>query len=471
MIDTQRYDVIVIGAGPGGYVSAIKASQLGLKVAIIEKKWLGGVCLNVGCIPTKALLRNAELAHILRERKNEFGISFENLRVDYGAAVKRSRQVSKRLTKGVTFLMKKNKIDIYEGTGFILAKDKVQVTTEDGNIQDLYTRNIIVATGAHTFIIPGIEIDGESILTYSEAILQEQLPESVVIIGAGAIGMEFATVWNSYGSKVTIVEMLPNILPLEDEEVSVVLAKAYKKRGMEILTGTRVESVKKDGKGVLVQVSGEGGKTTLEAEQALVAIGFRPNLTDLGLEEVGVKTTKAGIAIDERMATNVPGIWAIGDVTGWLLLAHVASAQGVICAENIAGVETISLDYAMMPRAVYTSPQVAAFGLSEAEARKRAEERGSDIKVGRFNFMANGKALGLGDYTGFAKIITDVKEGEILGAAMVGPDVSELLPELTLAQRMGMTSEDIAHNVHAHPTLSEVLMEAAHAVKGQAVHM
>ena len=465
---SEQYDVVVIGAGPGGYVSAIRAAQFGLKTAIVEKKWLGGVCLNVGCIPSKALLKNADLAETLREHSKELGVSFDNLELDFGAAVKRSRKVSDRLTKGVAFLMRKNKIDVLMGTAKLTGANALEVVDEKGEKKELAAKNIILATGSHAFVIPGVKIDGEKIVTYSEAILQEKLPESVVIIGAGAIGVEFATVWSSYGTDVTLVEMLPSILPLEDKETSAVLAKVFKKRGIKMLTSTKVESVETTDTGVKVTVSGEGGKQVLEAEQAMVAIGFRPNTSDLGLEKAGVKLDKRGfIEIDDRMATNVPGIWAIGDVTGKLLLAHVASAQGAICAENIAGVETITLDYKMMPRAVYSHPQVASFGMSEDEAK----EAGYEVKVGRFNFIANGKALGLGAGDGFVKIIADAKYGEILGAAMVGPDVSEMLPELTLAQRMELTSEDIARTVHAHPTLGEVIMEAAHGVEGLPIHM
>ena len=464
----NNYDVVVIGAGPGGYVSAIRASQLGKKVAIVDKQWLGGVCLNVGCIPTKSLLKNAELAHTLRERGSEFGFSFENLKLDYGAAVKRSRTVSDRLVKGVQFLMKKNAIDVFIGTAKLTAKDKVSVIDAAGKAQELGTKNVVIATGSYATPIPNVKIDGEHILTYKEAILQEKLPKSVVIIGAGAIGIEFATVWSSYGTDVTVVEMLPRILPLEDEEISNELNKQFQKRGIKTLTGTKVLSLEASKKGVTVKVSGADGEKTLEAEQALVAIGFRPNTEGLGLETAGVQLTdRKFIKIDARMATNVPGIWAIGDVTGQLLLAHVASAQGIVCAENIAGVETVTLDYTMMPRATYCSPQVASFGLTEAQAK----EKGYNVKVGRFNFQANGKALGLGDYAGFAKIISDAKYGEILGAHLIGPDVSELLPELTLAQRMELTVEEIARNVHAHPTLSEVLMEAAEAAAGHGIHM
>ena len=462
------FDVIVVGAGPGGYVCAIRAAQLGLKTAIVERRFLGGICLNVGCIPSKALLRNAEVAHLLRERGKEFGFQVEGLKLDYAAAVKRSRQVSNRLTRGVGFLMKKNSIEVFMGTARFSGAKELTVTGESGEPQILRGENIVIATGASASMIPGVKPDGERVLTYLEAILQERLPKSAVIIGAGPIGLEFATVWNAYGSEVTVVEMLPRIAPLEDEEVSNELAKAFKKRGVRLLTGTKVEAIESLKTKVKVKIAGESGEDTLEAEQALVAIGFKPNTQDLGLDVTGVKLDERGfVEIDERMATNVPGIWAIGDVTGKLMLAHVASAMGIICAENIGGVETITLDYEMMPRATYSQPQVASFGLTEAQAR----ERGYEVKVGRFPFQANGKALGLGDYAGWVKLITDAKHGEILGAHLVGPEVTELLPELTLAQMMELTPTEIARNVHAHPTLSEVLMEAAHAAEGHAIHI
>jgi dihydrolipoamide dehydrogenase len=464
----SSYDVVVIGAGPGGYVCAVRASQLGLKVAVVEKQWVGGVCLNVGCIPSKALLRNAEIAHTLRERGKEFGFSFDNLQLDYSAAVKRSRQVSDRLTRGVGFLLKKNNIKLIMGAAELVGAQKVKVTDKDGKVTELEAKNIVIATGSHTAMIPGVVADGKRILTYLEAILQTERPERVVIIGAGAIGMEFATIWSSYGTQVTVVEMLPRVLPLEDEEISTELAKNLQKRGIQLLTSTKVKSVTATKTGVQVVVSNDAGEQTLEADQALVAIGFKPNIENLGLEKAGVALTERKfIQIDERMATSVPGVWAIGDVTGQLLLAHVASTQGIVCAENIAGVETISLDYRMMPRATYCQPQVASFGLTEAQAI----EQGHTIKVGRFPFQPNGKALGLGDYAGFVKIITDEKYGEILGAHMIGPEVSELLPELTLAQRMELTAAEIGRNVHAHPTLSEVLMEAAEGVEGRAIHI
>ena len=462
------YDVAVIGAGPGGYVAAIRAAQLGLKAAIVDREWLGGVCLNVGCIPSKALLKNAEVAHLLRERGADFGFEIQGLKLDYAAAVKRSRQTADRLVKGVGFLMKKNAIDVHMGTAKISGPGSLAVTEAGGKTHEVKARNIILATGASSSMIPGVAPDGTRILTYREAILQDRLPKSVVIIGAGAIGLEFATIWSSYGVKVTLVEMLPRIAPLEDEEVSKELAKAFTKRGIEILAGTKVESLEPTKAGVKISVTGEKGSHVLEAEQALVAIGFKPNSAGLGLEALGVKLGVSGVVeIDERMATNVPGVWAIGDVTGKLMLAHVASAMGIICAENIAGAPTVTLDYEMMPRATFSQPQVASFGLTEAQAK----ERGYEVKIGRFNFQANGKALGLGDYAGWVKILTDAKYGEILGAHLVGPEVTELLPELTLARMLELTTAEIARNVHAHPTLSEVLMEAAHAAEGHAIQM
>ena len=461
-------NVLVIGAGPAGYVCAIRAAQLGKKVAIVDREWLGGVCLNVGCIPSKALLKNAEVAHTLRTRGKEFGFEVEGLKLDYPTAVRRSRQVAERLVKGVGFLMKKNKIEVLMGTARLQGGGGVAVTAADGSVKTISAGDIVVATGARPAVLPGIEVDGERVLTYREAILQESLPRSVVIIGAGAIGLEFATIWNSYGAEVTLVEMLPRIAPLEDEEVSKELSKAFAKQGIKVLAGTRVERVEVLKTGVKVMVSGADGGQTLEAEQALLATGFKPNSQDLGLEAAGVRVSERGfVEIDERMATNIPGVWAIGDVTGKLMLAHVGSAMGIVCAENIAGADTVKLDYAMMPRATYSQPQVASFGLSEAEARAQ----GREVKVGRFPFQANGKALGLGDYAGWVKIVTDAKYGEILGAHLVGPEVTELLPELTLAQRMELTPAEIARNIHAHPTLSEVLMEAAHAAEGHAIHM
>ena len=464
----ENFDVVVIGAGPAGYVAAIRAAQLKQKVAIVDKQWLGGVCLNVGCIPSKSLLKNAEVAHTLRERGKDFGFSFDNLKLDYGVAVKRSRQNSDRLVKGVGFLMRKNNIAVHMGEAKFKSADTVTVTDKDGKATDLKAKNIILASGASVAVPGAWKVDGERVLTYQEAILQEKLPKSVVVIGSGAIGVEFATIWRSYGVDVTIVEMLPRLVPLEDEEISKDLKKEFEKRGIKCLVGNKVESVEATKTGVKVKVSAEGKETTLEADQALVAIGFRPNSKGFGLEEVGVKLNERGLVeINEKMQTSVPNIYAIGDVTGKLMLAHVGSAMGIVCAENIAGAETVTLDYDMMPRATYCHPQIASFGYTEAQAK----ERGYNIKVGRFPFQANGKALGLGDYAGWVKIVVDEKYGEILGAHMIGPEVTELLPELTLAHLMELTPHEIARNVHAHPSLSEVLMEAAHGAEGQPIHL
>jgi dihydrolipoamide dehydrogenase len=463
-----EYDVIVIGAGPGGYVCAIRAAQLGKKTAIIDREWLGGVCLNVGCIPSKALLKNADVAHTLRERGKEFGFKFKDLELDYGTAVKRSRQVSSRLVKGVGFLMRKHDIDVLMGEAKFTDPHSLSVQQEDGTTSDLTAKDIVIATGASPMLIPGVDVDGEQVLTYREAILQERIPKSVVIIGAGPIGLEFATIWNAYGVEVTIVEMLPRIAPLEDEEVSKELAKAFRKRKIQILTSTKVKKVERADERVFVHISSEDDLEPVEAEQALIAIGFKPHSGNLGLEKAGVALSKQGaVEIDERMSTNVPGIWAIGDVTAKVMLAHVASTMGIICAENIAGLDTVTIDYKMMPRAIFSNPHVASFGLTESEA----QESGYDVKLGRFPFQANGKALGLGDYGGWVKLVTDGRYGEILGAHMIGPDVTELLPELTIAQMMELTTNEIARNVHVHPTLSEALMEAAHDAEGHSINI
>jgi dihydrolipoamide dehydrogenase len=464
----QDYDVVVIGAGPGGYVCAIRCAQLGLKTAIVERQWWGGVCLNVGCIPSKALLRNAEIAHILNNRGKDFGFSFENLQLDFGVAFKRSRQVSDRLVKGVGFLMKKNKIDTYEGSATIKDKSTVEVALNEGGSETLNCKNLVVATGASPNMIPGIEADGERVVTYEEAIMRDGVPKKAVIVGGGAIGVEFAYVWHSYGTEVTIVEMLDHLVPLEDEEVSAELEKAYRRLGINVLTGARVEGIETLKTKAKVKVSTGDGEQTLDAEQVLVAIGFKPNTEGFGLENTGIAMDEHGFpVIDAGMRTSVEGVYAIGDLTGKLMLAHVGQAQGIVCAETIAGVETIDLDYDMMPRATYCQPQVASFGYTEAQAK----ERGYEISVAKFPFQANGKALGLGERDGFVKLIADAQYGEILGAHMVGPEVTELLPELTLARLWELTPHEIARNVHAHPTLTETLMEVAHGIEGDMIHL
>ncbi len=465
----NEYDVLVLGAGPGGYVAAIRSAQLGLKTAIIEKEWWGGVCLNVGCIPSKALLRNAELAHIVQHRMKEFGFNGgEGVSVDYKAAYKRSRQVSQRLVKGVGFLMKKNKIDTYDGWGTIQDAHTVTVDLGDGKSETLKTKNLVIATGAVVNLLPGVELS-ENVITYLEAIMSEDLPESIVIVGAGPIGMEFAYVMHNYGVDVTVVEYFPHLLPNEDPEVSAELEKQYKKLGVKFMTGTAMKSVEDTGKGVKVTVEKDGETQMLEAEKAMMATGFKPRTEGYGLENIkGLDMTDRGaIAIDDHMATSVPGVWAVGDVTGKLMLAHVGSAMGVVAAESIAGEETVTLDYRMMPRCTYCQPQVASFGYTEEQAR----EAGFDLKIEKFPFQANGKALGLGEGIGFVKVISDAKYGEILGGHFIGPDVTELLPEWTLAQKWELTPYEIARNVHAHPTLSEALMEVAHGLEGHMIHL
>lgn len=466
------YDVVVLGGGPGGYVAAIRAAQLGQKTALVEAEALGGVCLNWGCIPSKALLKNAEVVNTL-QRGKEFGFAFENLTLDFTVAYQRSRQVSDRLVKGIGSLMRKNKIDVFEGRGVLRSANEIDVTLNKGGSQVVKAARIILATGARARGLPGLELDGERIMGYRQAIVQQQAPKKALIVGAGPIGMEFAYVWRSYGAEVTVIEMLPQVLPLEDDEVSAEVAKAFKKMGVNVLTSTRTEGAARTADGVQVKVKhvDSGAESSLDADLVLVATGVRPNSEGIGLETVGVKTNRGGfVEVDEYLRTNVPGIYAIGDLTGKLALAHVGSAQGIVAAEHIAGHETMPLTdekYTDMPRCTYCNPQVASLGLTEKQARAK----GLEIKVGKFPFIANGKALGLGEREGFIKIIADAKYGEILGAHLVGPEVTELLPELVLAKTWELTPDEIARSVHAHPTLSEVLMEAAHGVFGAAIHM
>lgn len=464
----KKYDVVVLGAGPGGYVAAIRASQLGLKTAIVEKQYWGGVCLNVGCIPSKALLRNAELAHIFQHEAKTFGIEVEGkVSFDYAAAFKRSRRVVEGRVKGVHFLMRKNKIDEYEGAGTFTDPHTLEVALNAGGNETLTFKHCIIATGSTTRLIPGSQLS-ERVVTYEEQIMEDKLPASIIIAGAGAIGVEFAYVMNSYGVQVTLVEFLDRIVPLEDEEISAELHKQYERRGIKLLVKTRVDKIEDTGSGVRVLVTGPDGQPqTLEADRVMQAIGFKPRTEGYGLEKTGVKLTERGaIDINSRMQTSVPHIYAIGDVTAKLMLAHVAEAMGVVAAENIAGAPTIELDFDMMPRATYCQPQIASFGYTEQQAR----DKGYDINVAKFPFQANGKAPGLGNTVGFVKLISDRKYGEILGAHLIGPDVTELLPELTLARLAELTPAEIARNVHAHPTLSEAIKEAAHGLEGHMIN-
>ena len=473
---SAHFEVVVLGAGPGGYVAAVRAAQLGLKTAIIELKYWGGVCNNVGCIPTKALLRNAEIAHIFNHEAEVFGISGD-VTFDFGAAWKRSRTTADRMAKGVHFLMKKNKITEIDGWATFTGDHTFSVDGPSGT-ETVTFDNVIISAGATTRLLPGTSLS-ERVVTYEEQIMTDNLPESIIIAGAGAIGVEFAYIMANYGVQVTLVEFLDRIVPLEEPEVSRELAKAYKKLGVTVLAGTKVEAIDDSGEKVKVTVSpaqptksgsagGDGDSTILEADKVLQAIGFAPRTEGYGLESAGVKLTDRGaIEIDDYMRTNVPHIYAIGDCTGKLLLAHTAEAQGIVAAETIAGVETMPVNYDMIPRATYCQPQIGSFGYSEQQAK----DKGYDVKTAKFPFSANGKAHGLGEATGFVKLVADAKYGEILGLHMIGPDVTELLPELTLAQLWDLTAEEVARNVHAHPTLSEALKEVAHGISGHMINL
>ncbi len=465
---SAHFDVVVLGAGPGGYVAAIRAAQLGLTTAIVEERYWGGVCLNVGCIPSKALLRNAELAHIFTQEAKTFGIRVDGeVTFDYGQAFARSRKVADGRVKGVHYLMKKNNIRQYEGRGTFLDDHTLQVPLADGNTEMISFDHCIIATGATTKLLPGTSL-GPRVVTYEEQILSDRLPRSIIIAGAGAIGVEFAYVLRNYGVDVTLVEFLDRIVPLEDEEVSAELARRYRKLGVNVLPSTRVEAINDLGDRVQVQVSTGGQQQVLEADKVLQAIGFQPRIAGYGLERTGVKLTERGaVDIDGRCRTSVPHIFAIGDVTAKLMLAHAAEAMGIVAAETIADAETMELDYVMIPRATYCQPQIASFGWTEAQAR----ERGFDVRVAKFPFTANGKAHGLGDTAGFVKILSDGRHGELLGAHLIGPEVTELLPELTLAQQWDLTVHEVARNVHGHPTLGEAVKEAIHGLAGHMINM
>ena len=458
-----EFDLIVIGGGPGGYVAAIRAAQLGQRVALVERDNLGGICVNWGCIPTKALLKNASVVETIKHA-NDFGIQVEKFSADFGKAIDRSRVVSNRLVKGVEFLMKKNKIEVVKGEATLTARDRVEIKP-DGRV--LTAKNIIVATGARPLSIPGLPIDGNAVITSREALELRELPSPIVIVGAGPIGMEFAYIYRAYGAEVTVVEMLPHLLPREDAEVSAEIEKAIKKLGINFRVNTKVEGAEKSGDQVRLKVSSDGKTEEIAAQKVLVAISVRPNSENLGLEALGVEMERGAIKVNDQMQTNVPGTYAIGDVTMKLPLAHVASHQGIIAAETIAGKETHPLNLNNVPRCTYCTPQVASLGLTEAQAK----EQGYDVRVGRFPFRANGKALGINEYEGFVKLVVDKKYGEILGAHLVGPEVTDLTGELSLAKSAELTPLELAHAVHAHPTLTEVIAEAALDAMGQAIHI
>ena len=457
----MEYDVIVIGAGPGGYTAALRAAKNGLKTAVIEKDSLGGVCLNVGCIPSKSLLKNAEIARTLRKDSKAFGISCDNLNLDFGAAVERSRKVSKRLNQGIAYLMKNAGVDVIYGKAEFSDANTVHVALNDGGEEDLRARNFIIACGTKPVEIPGMLPDGEKILNYRQAILQTALPQRVVIIGGGAIGVEFATVWNSYGAAVTIVEMQSHLLPNEDAEAGAELERSFKKQGIKVKTGTALCGVDKTDKGVVVHLKKDETESTAEADQVVIVVGFRSNAADLKPDNAGVKLTARGwIDADDMGRTSSPNIFAVGDVAGKVLLAHTAEAMGKMTVDLIAGLDPAPLRYDLMPHATYSHPQVASFGFTEESAKAA----GKSYIVGKAGFIANGKALGLAENEGWVKLLCDADTHALIGAVLVGPEVSELLPELSLAAAHGLTAEDIALNVHAHPTLSEVIREAAESL-------
>lgn len=464
---SSHFDVVVLGAGPGGYVAAIRAAQLGKKVAIIEKEYWGGVCLNVGCIPTKSLLRNAEIVHIVTKEADKFGLTGE-MSADYGKAFSRSRQVSDRMVNGIHFLMKKNKIQEFSGWGTFTDAKTISVAKEGGATEDVTFDACIIAVGATTKLLPGTQVS-QNVVTYKEQILADNLPKSIIIGGSGAIGTEFAYVLNSYGVDVTIVEFLDRQVPAEDKEISAELQKAYKKLGIKVLTSTAVKGVEDTGAGVKVTIApAKGGdEQVLEADKFLQAMGFAPRTEGFGLDKTGVQLTDRGaIAVDDNLRTNVEGIYAIGDCTGKMMLAHVAEAQGVVAAETIAGAETFPVNYDFIPRATYCQPQIGSMGYTEQQAK----DKGFEVKVGKFPFIANGKAWGMGEAVGFVKLVADAKTNEILGAHMIGPEVTELLPQFVLAQQYDLRADEIGRTVHAHPTLSEAMKEAAEGVVGHMIN-
>ena len=463
MTTNGEYDLVVVGAGPGGYVAAIRAAQLGLSTAVVERDELGGVCLNWGCIPSKSLLKNAEILSLIH-RGEEFGFYFDNLRVDYSKAIDRSRGVVDRNTKGIAFLLRKNKVEHIKGEASLRDSHTLEIAPEGRVIR---AKNVILATGARARSIPALPIDGEKVITSRHALELKQLPSSVIIVGAGATGMEFAYLYNAYGVKVTVVELLPRVVPNEDEEISHELERALSREGITFMTGAGVTEMAPIQGGARLKVESSNQVTEIEGEKVLVAIGVQANTEGLGLDRVGVATERGFVQVDDNMSTNIPGIYAIGDVTGKLLLAHVASAQGVMAAETISGVESQPLDYVNMPRAIYCIPQVASFGLTEQQAR----EQGYGVRIGKFPFQASGKAVAIGETTGTVKLVVDEKYGELLGAHLIGPEVTELLAELSMARLLEGTTHELGWMVHSHPTLSEVLKEAALDADGGAIHI
>lgn len=465
----SKYDLAILGGGPGGYVAAIRAGQLGLKTVVIDKDNLGGICLNWGCIPTKSLLKNAEIYDTLSNHSGDFGISFKELSIDFSRVIKRSRDISEKISKNVEMLIKKNKINRVRGFGKLASSSSIDVFDNDGKkLQTVEADKIIVATGARPRILPSIPVDRKDIITSSEAMTLPELPSSLIVVGAGAIGIEFAYFYSVLGTKVTIIEMLDRILPVEDREVSDALAKSFKKRGIEIHTGAVVESAVADADGVTVIINKDGKKIELKGDKVLSAIGVTGNIEGIGLEELGVEIFKNHIKVDKSdYSTNIPGIYAIGDVIGPPWLAHVASAEGIRCVEVIKGAHSASVDYDNIPGCTYCQPQVASIGLTE----EKAKEQGYKLKIGKFPFMASGKAFAIGERDGFVKLIFDEQYGELLGAHIIGSEATEMIAELGIARALEATYETIIKTVHAHPTLSESVMEAAAMANGEAIHI
>jgi dihydrolipoamide dehydrogenase len=460
----SNYDLVILGSGPGGYVAGIRAGQLGIRTAVIERAEIGGICLNWGCIPSKALLRNAEVLSLFNEAER-YGIEVSDISADFGKAIDRSREVVDRLTKGVAYLLKKNKVDVISGTGALIDPGTVRVEGESP--QTLTAKNIMIATGARQRGLPNLPIDGKIVITSRQALEMREAPERVVIVGGGATGAEFGYLYNSYGSEVTIVELMPRMVPLEDEDVGNQLSRSFKKMGVKVMTDSQVLGITTESGVAKVSVSKGGNESVIECDRVLVAVGVTGNIEDIGLEAAGVQSERGFIPVDDAMQTNVPGVYAIGDVTGKLLLAHVASAQGVTAVETMAGLEPPALDYDLMPKAVYSRPQVASFGMTEQAAR----EAGRELKIGKFPLSASGKALALGETDGFIKVVADAEIGEILGVHMVGAEVTELLGEASLAKLLEGTTTEIGWLVHPHPTISEALKEAALAAEGEAIHV
>lgn len=463
----MQYDLIVLGSGPGGYVAAIRASQLKMKVAVVEKAEPGGVCLNWGCIPTKSLLKSAQVFNYMKHA-GDYGISLTgDVKADFGKVVERSRKVAEGMSKGVQYLMKKNKIDHVSGFGRLTGGQAVEVTSDDGKKINHTAKHIIVATGARSRELPNLKQDGKKIIGYREAMSLEKLPGSMIVVGSGAIGSEFAWFYASMGTRVTLVEYMPAIVPLEDEEISAQLARSFKKAGINVLTGSSVESVsvKKDICKALVKT--KNGEETIDADIVLSAVGITPNTERIGLEESGVEMDGGKIKVDEFYRTGAAGIYAIGDVVGGQALAHVASAEGIVCVEKIAGLDPEPVNYNNIPACTYTSPEVASVGLTE----KAAKEQGLDVKIGKFPFTASGKASAAGEKDGFVKLIFDSKYGELLGAHMIGANVTEMIAEIVVARKLETTGHEIIKSVHPHPTMSEAVMEAAAAAWGEVIHL